>query len=258
MDANYHTHTSRCGHAQGSDDQYVRAAIDGGLKILGFSDHVPFKGISIPSDRMRFDQIEEYLESIKNLKEKYKDKIEILAAFELEYFPQYLNYYKQLRLRVDYLVLGQHNVTFLNNDLDAFADDEDVRKYTDLVLQAIESGVISYVAHPDYFMLGRRDWSQACSEAAHKIAACAAKHKIPLELNLKGIRMGHKPYKEGAAYAYPYRAFWEIVSQYDVICVYGFDAHHPTNLLEKDRLLTIQSIVAGLPLNIVENYRFPR
>lgn len=256
MDANYHTHTARCGHARGSDEQYVRAAIEAGFSVLGFSDHVPFEGIHIPSDRMEFEDIDAYLLSIATLKAKYADKIQILVGFEIEYFPQYLTYYQGLRQRVDYMILGQHNVSFLDNDLDCFANDDDVRLYADYVVEAIESGVVSYIAHPDYFMIGRRDWSEACKEAAHKICAAAAKAKLPLELNLNGIRYGHKPFKAGLAYVYPYRPFWEIAAQYDTICVYGYDAHHPTTLLEDDRIATINEIVNGIPLNIVENYRF--
>ena len=42
MQENYHTHTYRCRHAIGSEEEYIRKAIDGGLKVLGFSDHTPF------------------------------------------------------------------------------------------------------------------------------------------------------------------------------------------------------------------------
>ena len=42
MLANYHTHTTRCRHAVGADREYVKAAIESGVKILGFSDHAPF------------------------------------------------------------------------------------------------------------------------------------------------------------------------------------------------------------------------
>ena len=41
MIANYHTHTYRCGHAVGEDREYVEKAIERGLQVLGFSDHVP-------------------------------------------------------------------------------------------------------------------------------------------------------------------------------------------------------------------------
>ena len=35
QDFNMHTHTKRCGHAYGDDEQYVLAAIDAGFKQLG-------------------------------------------------------------------------------------------------------------------------------------------------------------------------------------------------------------------------------
>ena len=41
MKTNYHTHTTRCMHAVGSDEEYVLSAIKGGFQILGFSDHTP-------------------------------------------------------------------------------------------------------------------------------------------------------------------------------------------------------------------------
>ncbi len=42
LTTNFHTHTTRCNHAVGEDRQYVEAAIKGGLKVLGFSDHSPY------------------------------------------------------------------------------------------------------------------------------------------------------------------------------------------------------------------------
>ena len=41
MFANYHTYTARCGHASGREEEYILRAIEGGIKILGFSDHIP-------------------------------------------------------------------------------------------------------------------------------------------------------------------------------------------------------------------------
>ncbi len=38
---NYHSHTTRCKHAVGSDEAYVLAAIEAGLDEIGFSDHAP-------------------------------------------------------------------------------------------------------------------------------------------------------------------------------------------------------------------------
>ena len=39
---NYHTHTPRCHHAEGSEREYVAAAIEAGFTTLGFSDHAPY------------------------------------------------------------------------------------------------------------------------------------------------------------------------------------------------------------------------
>ena len=38
---NYHTHTYRCGHGYGSEEDMVKAAIDLNMQELGFSEHVP-------------------------------------------------------------------------------------------------------------------------------------------------------------------------------------------------------------------------
>ena len=42
MFANYHTHTYRCNHATGTEEEYINNAIALGFKELGFSDHAPF------------------------------------------------------------------------------------------------------------------------------------------------------------------------------------------------------------------------
>ena len=41
MIANYHTHTYRCGHAEGSERDYAEKAAKAGLRILGIADHTP-------------------------------------------------------------------------------------------------------------------------------------------------------------------------------------------------------------------------
>jgi histidinol phosphatase-like PHP family hydrolase len=42
MKVNLHTHTYRCNHAHGTDEEFVQAAIETGYTKLGFSDHNPF------------------------------------------------------------------------------------------------------------------------------------------------------------------------------------------------------------------------
>ena len=87
---NWHTHTSRCGHATGTDEEYVLAAIQAGIKKLGFSDHAPYPNAYIQGIRMSYEQYDEYVSSIKQLKEKYKNEIEIYVGLEVEYYEEHI------------------------------------------------------------------------------------------------------------------------------------------------------------------------
>lgn len=86
MKTNYHTHTTRCMHAVGDDEDYVRSAIKGGFQELGFSDHGPWKyHTDFVSDiRMLPEDLPEYIESIRALKEKYRNQISIKIGLEYE------------------------------------------------------------------------------------------------------------------------------------------------------------------------------
>ena len=60
MKTNFHTHTQRCRHAQGCAEDYLRAALDSSLSVLGFSDHAPFPDFDY-GYRMPFSELEEYI-----------------------------------------------------------------------------------------------------------------------------------------------------------------------------------------------------
>ena len=76
---NYHTHTYRCKHAIGKEEDYIKNAIKAGYTELGFSDHAPwhYESSFHPTMRMEEDEIEGYVQTIRALKEKYEDQISI-------------------------------------------------------------------------------------------------------------------------------------------------------------------------------------
>ena len=91
MIANYHTHTPRCRHANGTEESYVQTAIQGGLKILGFSDHTPY---CFPEGyythmRMYPHQLPEYCDTVRALQKKYADQLQIHLGLEVEYYPAF-------------------------------------------------------------------------------------------------------------------------------------------------------------------------
>lgn len=134
---NLHTHTARCGHAQGLDSQYVECAITAGFKLLGFSDHIPFKEIIDPQSRMCFEQKDEYRSSILALKEQYKGSIDIALGYEVEYMEDQLPYLLAMKEECDYMILGQHLKYFIY-EYDSGCSDEDVEIYVRQIEQALE------------------------------------------------------------------------------------------------------------------------
>lgn len=251
---NYHTHTTRCRHAVGSDEQYVLSAIDAGFTVLGFSDHAPFEGVTHSSDRMDMDQLHEYISSIRCLQKRYKKKIDIKVGFEAEYYPELRPHYEMLLEESDYLILGQHYRVLNEYGYDYYSTDEDVAVYTQQVVEAMKSGYFAYVAHPDYFMIGRAKFSEVCAQAAHAIAQAAVETNTPLEINLNGFRHGKAWIDNQNQYAYPYRPFWEILSQYPIRVVIGYDAHAPLTLHKEDNRALAMDILKDLPLNIEDDY----
>ena len=89
MICNYHTHTFRCGHARGTEREYIEKAIAEGLTTIGFSDHVPmpFPDGFQSHFRCPIEKLDDYVGTLLALREEYKDRINILIGFEAEYYP---------------------------------------------------------------------------------------------------------------------------------------------------------------------------
>ena len=125
------------------------------------------------------------------IKEKYKEEIDIKIGFEIEYYPNEFN--KMLKYAIDlgaeYLILGQHflgNEQFCNKHTMYVTENvEDLKEYVSLVISAIKSGVISYVAHPDILNF-TGDKNQYKIEM-EKICIASLEYNVPLEINFLGI-----------------------------------------------------------------------
>lgn len=233
MKANYHTHTMRCHHASGSDEDYVRSAIKGGYDELGFSDHGcwPYKSDFKPTIRMELSQFDEYYKSIASLREKYKDQISIKIGMESEYFPEYMDWLAAFvkEKKIDYLILGNH---FDGSDEDGCYygwgcnDDHNLVKYVDDAIAGLETGLFAYLAHPDLFMRGRKQFDDLAREQSLRLCRYCKEHNIPLEFNLEGMMVNEKYNKEG----YPHPAFWTIAASVGNCAIIGVDAHSNRSL----------------------------
>lgn len=109
-DVNLHTHTYRNHHATGTDRQVVEAAIAGGFKEIGFSEHNPlvFRDGTESPHRLFVEEVPLYMNSLNRLREEYKDQIKIHIGFEMEYYDEYFEETVKnlLGYGAEYLILG--------------------------------------------------------------------------------------------------------------------------------------------------------
>ena len=229
---NYHTHTTRCGHAFGSDEDYVRTAIRAGFKVLGFSDHAPFRTVSNKRSRMDWDEFDGYVADLKILQEKYKDQIRILIGLESEYYPIYHEERLELKQKLDFMILGQHNINLTGSSYFRLNTEEEIIDYAKDICTALDTGMFLYLAHPDVIMTRQEDFTPACEEAAHLIGKKCAETHTPVEINVHGLIRGRQIFPRGECYFYPHREFWKILAQYPVKALIGIDAHDPDQLLD--------------------------
>ena len=254
--ANYHTHTARCRHAQGTDESFVQSAIAEGYQVLGFSDHTPWRYETefTSGIRMHADELPGYIHSIQSLRRQYADRIRIHLGLEAEYFPRYRDQLLQMMdMGIEYYIMGQH---YLDTD-ESFPyigvttrTDDGVLRYADRVVEGIRTGLFQYVAHPDIFMRMRNpeDFTPACEEASRMICQASMEHHMPLEYNLLGLLSE----LEGHGVGYPSRPFWSAVAAMRPRVILGVDAHNPNHLLNHETLRVARAHLETLGLQILD------
>lgn len=248
MIANYHTHTHRCNHAIGREEEYVKTALKAGLEVLGFADHTPylFPGGYYSHFRMRPVQLQGYVDTVLALREKYADRIEMPLGLETEYYPKHFSDLMAF-LRdypIDYLILGQH---FIENEYDApyaglvTGEKEVVLRYCSQSMEAMNTGLFTYFAHPDLIHY-EGDW-KFYMDAVRPMCAEAKSCGIPLELNLLGIREGRH---------YPNRLFWEVAAEEGCSVILGADAHTPQALNHSASVAEAKALVKELGMTMID------
>ncbi len=251
MIACYHTHTKRCGHAVGEDEEYVLSAIERGVEILGFADHAPmiYPNGYKSTFKMLPSEIDSYFSSLLSLKEKYADKIDIKIGFETEYYPELweraLDFWSAYPL--DYLILGQH---FISGELyipgEQYSGNETESRealsaYTDRVISAMNTGKISYIAHPDLLNFkGDEDFYRS---EARRLITESNRLGVPLEINLLGLSESR---------SYPKEIFWSEAGKLSATALIGCDAHSPKRVAEPSELIMAQRYADAHGVNLVD------
>ena len=248
MRANYHTHTWRCNHATGVEEDYVKTAIEQEFDILGFSDHTPqfFPEGYRSGFRMGSEELAGYCSVVRDLQDRYSDKIRIHMGLEVEYYPALFSQLIPVLQDqgIEYLLLGQH---FIGNEQNQpysgapTGEEAVLRQYCAQSMDAMQTGLFTYFAHPDLLRFEGEDavyrkyMRRLCQEAK----SCG----LPLEMNQLGLWSGRN---------YPDGRFWELAAEEGCQVVLGWDAHAPEQLLKPQAEQRLREEVRRLGLNLLD------
>ncbi len=248
MDYNYHTHTYRCRHAKGTEEEYILRAIEGCIRYMGFSDHFPLRYSNGFESKFRVptESAREYCETLSGLREKYKEQIEIRIGFEMEYYAEMFDEMLEnaRAYGAEYLILGQHfyapEYPVGNHAIKPHSDPADMQAFADSLVEAMGKGVFTYIAHPDMFNY-TGDMSDY-RDGARRICIAARETDTPLEINFLGIRDER---------IYPCEDFWQIAGEERAPVTFGFDAHDAAAACDRDSLPKAEALVKKYNLNYI-------
>ncbi len=222
MRVDLHNHTTRCNHAIGSIDEYIKRAIEIGVDIYGFSEHAPMDLDT--KYRLSFDEMALYEAEVLEAKQRYIDQIKILLGYEVDYIEGYIDS-RVLNAEVDYLIGSVHfidkwgfdNPEFIgeykSRDIDTIWQD-----YFDAIEAMADSGKFDIVGHLDLIKVFRYMPSRDIRLLAQNALKAIKCSNMTLEINSAGLR---KPIGE----IYPSRVLLEMAFELEIPITFGSDAH---------------------------------
>jgi len=219
-----HNHTTLCNHAEGELYEYIEEAIKQNIDIYGVSDHAPMDFDT--KYRMSFSQMQEYKEMVFKVKEKYKDQIEVLFAYEVDYLPGYMDK-RVLDADVDYLIGSAHFIDKWGFDNPEFIGkyegaDIDIiwQEYFDIIRDMAETQYFDIAGHLDLIKVFKYMPKGDIVEIAEEALQAIKNADMVLELNVAG-------YRKPCAEPYPSRALLERAFQIGIPITFSSDAHKP-------------------------------
>lgn len=121
--ANYHVHSDYC-DGKNTLEEMVQAGIAVGLTSLGLSSHFP---LPFSNDwTMKQEKLENYLDDVKKLKEKYASAIELYCGMEIDYFvdrQDISDLAKTVLSRLDYTIMSIHTMGKTTGDCVFYIDE---------------------------------------------------------------------------------------------------------------------------------------
>lgn len=223
MRVDLHNHTTLCNHATGTMEEYVQRAIELKIDIFGFSEHAPMDFDK--KYRLDIKDKEFYENSVNSLKEKYKNQIKILLAYEVDFMQNVKMLDEILEAKVDYLIGSVHFLdgwgfdnpefigTYENSDIDKIWED-----YFNCIEAMAKSNLFDIVGHLDLIKIFKFMPKKEIKIMAQKAIKAIKKSNMVIEINPAGLR---KPINE----TYPSKLLLEMCYEHEIPITFGCDAH---------------------------------
>ena len=256
INSSFHTHTRLCKHATGMPADYVNQAARDGASALGISDHCPYPDDATwRGSRMSCADVPAYLELVRA--EKARAPFPLFWGFECEWHPAFESWYRDYlrgELKAEYLVYGSH---WIGDGGEFFyipevAEDRFLRRYVDLTIAGLRTGLYDFFAHPDLFLAGYTSFTKDVRAACQDIIDVAIEMGLPLEANGLGLDKPKVMGDGGLRAPYPVREFWELAAASGALIVCNSDAHRPVDAIAGAR--KAESFLAGLGITPVETF----
>jgi histidinol-phosphatase (PHP family) len=242
MLTNHHTHSL---YSDGSSlpEEYIKAAIEKGFNLLGFTEHSPLPFENTFS--FKNENKEEYIALMISLKQKYSGQIAVYSGMEMDYIPGMSENFAKVKAdyKLDYLIGSVHLVRPENNDELWFTDGPDYRTYdqglNELFSGDIRKAVTTYynqinemienqhfeiIGHFDKIKMHNHDRFFTEDEAWYKdlvneTLALIQDRDIIVEVNTRGI------YKQRSETTYPGLRILKQIKAMRIPVMVNSDAH---------------------------------
>lgn len=231
MKFDFHTHHDRCGHAEGGIRDYIEAAIEKGLTMIGISDHSPYfaddRDHPFPGITMAKSEFPRYVEEVLRLKKEYAGKIEVLLGVESDYFPQHEALYRSIYARYpfDYIIGSVHQlfgVSIFNRNrwkkLDERGKIETKDAYFREIQRSAKSGMFDILGHIDAMRGYYPQFGEIPTSELDNTLRIIAECDVAIEINTSGKT------KDCGGW-YPADDLLERAQHYGVKVTFGSDAH---------------------------------
>ncbi len=234
-----HVHTWRCRHAEGTPEEYVRAAALRGVEVLTFTEHLPLAqelasrvpgadGYAMPER-----ELPAYIADVSDAAVLGASLgVEVLCGIEIDAVPIARPYARELLSAYSFdVVLG--SVHFIDDwafddpdrreRYDAWTPDDLWERYFSDVADAARTGLMDVMAHID-LVKKFGVWPEVPAAGLYRgIAEAVREAAVAVEVNTAGLR---KPCKE----IYPGMELLTALRQAGVPVTIGSDAHAPAEV----------------------------